>query len=307
MRARGAAAALGAWLGLATAIGCASPVPPAPAQPPAAAAEPDADTAGEPAVAAVEEPAVAAVEEPAAAEPPAEAAADEPLSDASLEADWLDEEGADPAARDPLEGWNRLVFGFNEGVLGWVVDPLGGGVLHIVPQAGRRAIDRFFTNLGEPVTFVNDVLQLAPVHAGRTTARFAINTTLGVAGFFDPAGWLGIARHRSDFGQTLGVWCVPSGAYLVLPLLGPTTARDSVGTLIDFVLRPDFWLLGPAPALLIYGGDQFVTYDMERERLAALRGTSVDFYAALRSAYLMDRDAFVTARRRELGRGGESP
>jgi phospholipid-binding lipoprotein MlaA len=249
----------------------------------------------------------AASEERAPAEDALEAAAD-PLLDPALEAPWLDEEaGADPAERDPLEAWNRQVFGFNEGFLGWVVDPVGGGLLHVVPEAGRRAVDRFFTNLGEPVTFVNDLLQLAPRHAGRSGARFVINTTLGLAGLFDTASRLGIEEHHSDFGQTLGVWCVRTGPYFVLPLIGPSTARDSIGTVFDFALRPDFWLLGLGPALLLYGGDQFVTYDVERERLAALRGTSVDFYAALRGAYLMDRDAFVAMRRRELGRGGESP
>ncbi len=152
---------------------------------------------------------------------------------------------------------------------------------------------RFFVNLGEPVTLVNDLLQLRPLHAGSTGARFVINSTAGVGGLFDPAAAWGIERHTSDFGGTLAVYRIGSGPYLVIPLMGPSTARDAVGQLVDGILRPDTWLLGTGPRLMVAASGGFTTYEIKRERLEALRDTSVDFYAALRSAYLLDRDARV--------------
>jgi phospholipid-binding lipoprotein MlaA len=154
-------------------------------------------------------------------------------------------------------------------------------------------VRRFFSNLSEPVTFVNDLLQLEPVRAGTTGARFLLNSTAGVAGVFDPATAWGIEGHTSDFGETLAVYRVGSGPYFVIPVMGPSTVRDAFGEVVDAALRPDTWLLSPGARLAISASDGLVTYEIERQRLDALRDTSVDFYAALRSAYLMDRDARI--------------
>ena len=132
--------------------------------------------------------------------------------------------------------------------------------------------------------FMVGVTALAPI---------VINTTAGVGGLFDPAAAWGIEQHTSGFGGTLAVYRVPSGPYLVMPIMGPSTARDAFGGLIDGVMRPDTWLLAATPRLIMAAGSGFTTYDIERERLDALRTTSVDFYAALRSAYLLDRDARI--------------
>ena len=210
------------------------------------------------------------------------------------ESDWLFEDDApDPADRDPLEPFNRGVFGFNEAVYGWVFDPVASVYQYVVPGPGRRAVRRFFSNLSEPVTVVNDLLRFRPLQAGSSGARFLINTTAGVGGLFDPAAAWGIEHHTSGFGGTLAVYRVPSGPYLVMPIMGPSTARDAVGGLVDGVMRPDTWLLAATPRLIMAAGSGFTTYDIERERLDALRTTSVDFYAALRSAYLLDRDARI--------------
>jgi len=210
------------------------------------------------------------------------------------DADLLFEDDApDPGERDPLEPVNRGVFGFNEAVYNWVVDPFASAYQWVMPAPGRRAVRRFFVNLGEPVTLVNDLLQLRPLRAGSTGARILINTTAGVGGLFDPAEAWGIERHTSDFGGTLAVYRIGSGPYLVIPLMGPSTARDAFGQLVDGMLRPDTWLLSAGPRLVVAASGGFTTYAIERERLEALRDTSVDFYAALRSAYLMDRDARV--------------
>jgi len=210
------------------------------------------------------------------------------------ETDWLFEDDApDPAERDPLEPINRGIFGFNEVVYGWVFDPVATAYQWAMPGPGRRAVRRFFSNLNEPVTLVNDLLRLRPLKAGSSGARFLINTTAGVGGLFDPAAAWGLEPHTSGFGGTLGVYRVPSGPYLVMPIMGPSTARDAVGGLVDGIMRPDTWLLAATPRLVMAAGGGFTTYEIERERLDARRDTSGDFYAALRSAYLLDRDARI--------------
>ena len=226
--------------------------------------------------------------EPEAAPPAAEAYDD---SD-----DWLFETGPDPAERDSIEFSNRMSFGFNEAFYRYLADPIAKGFAWVVPAPGRRALHRFFENLESPALLLSDVLQLAPLDATKTTSRFAINTTVGLLGFFDPAAAIGIETHHTDFGETLAVWGVPSGSYVVIPLLGPSTARDTFGEIVDAVLHPGVWFLSPVQQVLVRTSDGLSAYDVERERLDALRATSVDFYAAIRSAYLMDRDAHVEQR-----------
>lgn len=237
---------------------------------------------------------------PAGAQP-----AEDPLAgldDIDVSEVGFDDELFDPEEKDPNERFNRATFQFNEAFYAVLIDPVGSGARGVIPTPVRRCFGNFFSNLSEPVIFVNDLLQLSPRNAMRSGGRFIFNTTFGMLGLFDAAERLGISRHESDFGQTLGIYRVASGPYVVLPLLGPSTARDTVGTVVDFAFRPDLWLLGVGPALALFGGDAWFTYDVERERLEALRETSVDFYSALRGAYLMDRVAAVEARREELGR-----
>jgi phospholipid-binding lipoprotein MlaA len=106
-------------------------------------------------------------------------------------------------------------------------------------------------NLDSPAVFVNDVLQCEPRDAAVTAARFAVNTTAGVGGLLDPATPLGLPGHHSDFGQTLALLAVPSGPYLVLPVVGPTTARDGTGYLVDFLFRPTTYLLTPGAQVVV--------------------------------------------------------
>ncbi len=235
----------------------------------------------------------AAAEEPAAASEEPTPAEDWAEIDDILEEDWLQ---PDPAERDPLEPMNRSVHGLNEGFLSWVVQPVHRAYRFVVPAAARRGLARFFSNLHAPVILVNDVLQLAPVQAGETSARFVVNSTLGIGGLFDPATPLGLPGHETDFGETLAAYWTPSGPYLVVPILGPSTVRDAVGEAVDGLLRPDVWFLGMGPGVLLSTGSGMATYDIQKERLEALRETSVDYYAALRGAYLLDRDAQVDAR-----------
>jgi phospholipid-binding lipoprotein MlaA len=230
----------------------------------------------------------------APAEPaPGPPAADEAWDD---EDDWLFASGPDPAERDDMESANRLFFRFNEKFYEYLADPIAKGFAWLVPEPGRRALYRFFENLESPALLVNDTLQLAPLDATKTTARFVVNTTVGLLGFFDPAESMGIEIHHTDFGETLAVWGLPSGTYVVIPVLGPSTARDTFGQLVDTALHPAFWFLSPIEQVVVRTSGGLSEYDVERERLDALRATSVDFYAAIRSAYLMDRDAKVEQR-----------
>lgn len=236
-----------------------------------------------------------ATEEPAAPEEPGgvgSGSLDDDL--ASIDDSFLDEEmGPDPAERDHTPRWNRRVFAFNEGFIRWVLRPISRGYQVVTPKFVREMLARGFDNLESPVIFANDVMQADPCRAGRTLGRFLLNSTAGIAGFFDVAAEMGLPRHDTDFGETLGRYGVRSGSFFMLPVLGPSTARDTFGEIVDTALRPEVWLLGGFPRLAVTGSDGLSTYDINAERLDALRETSVDFYAALRSAYLMDRDAKI--------------
>jgi phospholipid-binding lipoprotein MlaA len=163
----------------------------------------------------------------------------------------------------------------------------------VFPDPVRRSFVRFFDNLGEPADFLNELLQLNPGSAGRTGARFAVNTTVGVVGLFDPAVRLGLPVQETDFGETLGAYGVGEGWYLVVPLLGPSTVRDLVGDIVDGFFHPEVYFLGYTTQALLATGSGFSRYEAERDRLDALRDSSLDFYSALRTAYLMQRAASV--------------
>jgi phospholipid-binding lipoprotein MlaA len=145
---------------------------------------------------------------------------------------------AGPDPEDPYEDFNRQMFAFNEGLDQAVIEPLAYGYRAVTLEPMREGVGNFTNNLNEPLTFVNHVLQGQLPDAGATFGRFVINTTVGIAGIFDPASSIGIARTQEDFGQTLGTWGVASGPYLVLPVLGPTNPRDLVGKGGDIALNP---------------------------------------------------------------------
>ena len=205
---------------------------------------------------------------------------------------------------DPLEPTNRGVFAFNRQVDQWILDPITEAYQFVVPRPARDAINRFFLNLGSTKTLVNDFLQLEWIDAGVTGARLVVNTSVGLAGLFDVAEWIGLERHESDFGQTLALAGTPSGPYLVLPVLGPATVRDGFGTVVDGFFQPTYYILGPADLIigptevLLYSGSYGIsTRERHFAELKALEDSSIDFYAALRSAYYQDRVAGIWARR----------
>ncbi len=162
------------------------------------------------------------------------------------------------ADKDPLEGLNRVFFYTNGALDLLVFEPLASGYRFITPEAARNALSRAFDNLSSPIIFANDLLQIRFRRAATTFSRFAINSTVGLLGLFDVASELGLKPHDADFGQTLYTYGVGDGIYLVLPLFGPTTARDAVGLGIDSLLDPRSWFLGSTERLALYAGEGVV-------------------------------------------------
>lgn len=204
---------------------------------------------------------------------------------------------------DPLERVNRSFFRLNEGIDWAILDPISDTYRFLVPSPVRTAVRRAFDNLNSVSVLANDLLQCEAHDAIVTVFRFAINSTIGLAGFFDPATRLGLPEHESDFGETLYTYGVPSGPYLVLPLFGPSTARDAVGDGVDGFLRPQIWVLGPAEQLFYDATSGISTRESHLDQIRALRGSSLDYYSSLRGAYLMNREGELERRRRvsELG------
>ncbi len=207
---------------------------------------------------------------------------------------------------DPLESTNRGVFAFNRQIDKWILDPITKAYRAVVPKPVRHAFSRFFLNLGSTKTLVNDVLQLEWKDASITTGRFLVNSTVGVVGLFDVAAKIGLEPHESDFGQTLALAGVPSGPYLVIPVLGPANVRDGTGTIVDGFFQPTYYIIGPADLLvgpteiLLYSGSSGLsTRDRHYLELKALEDSSVDFYAALRSGYYQQRIGAIWGRRHD--------
>lgn len=143
---------------------------------------------------------------------------------------------------DPFEDFNRQMFAFNNGLDRYALGPAARAYETVTPAYGRDRVTDFLRNLRSPITFANDVLQGEASRAGTTFSRFAVNSTFGILGLWDVATHAGLPRHTEDFGQTLAVWGVESGPYLVLPVIGPTTPRDLLGVGADRVFDPLLWI-----------------------------------------------------------------
>jgi phospholipid-binding lipoprotein MlaA len=227
----------------------------------------------------------------ATAQSPVAAEVDEALNaDDELFAE-LDAADAKASYPDPLEPANRVSLGFNEQLDRFVIDPISRGYAAIMPDQAEFAVRRVFRNLGEPISFLNHTLQLEPKLAGETLARFGMNTIGGVGGLIDIATPAGLPASHADFGGTLHHYGTPSGPYLVVPVLGPSTARDALGDAVDGVLSPQRYLLSGAGQIVIGTGDGITARSEYGHSLAVLRESSVDFYAALRTAYFLSRES----------------
>lgn len=226
---------------------------------------------------------------------PTIASAQEASADASAAAPVAAVTSA-PASNDPWEGFNRGMFSVHQAIDGAVLEPVARGYRVATPRLFRSGVSNFLRNLKGPVIFANDVLQGEVNRAGTTAGRFAINTTVGIAGIFDPATSMGLERHDEDFGQTLAVWGMPSGPYLFVPVFGPSTLRDSAGQVVDNAFDPltyaDFDDVDTARAArgMISGIAQREALIDQIDSFEAQGG---DLYITYRSAYEVAREAAI--------------
>ena len=189
---------------------------------------------------------------------------------------------------DPWEGFNRKVYVFNDTLDTYALKPVAKGYRAVTPDPVEDGIGRMFSNLGEIVNVMNDVLQGKFRQAGNDTGRFLVNTTVGLVGFFDVAKNFGMPKSAGeDFGQTLGVWGLDDGPYIVLPLFGPTTLRDGPAKLVDHLVNPINEIDHVPTRNTIYGVDVVST---RAELLKAEELISGDEYSFIRDAYLQHRE-----------------
>ncbi|WP_034386384.1 MlaA family lipoprotein [Comamonas composti] len=203
----------------------------------------------------------------------------------------------EPNPRDPFESFNRGMYEFNDGLDKAVLKPVATAYKKVTPRVAREGVGNFFANLGDAWSFVNNLLQGEGEGAYNSIVRFSVNTVFGIGGLFDVATEAGIQRRKQDFGQTLGSWGVPSGPYLVLPLLGPSTVRDTAGLPVD-------WLGNPITAV----GDVSVRNSMYALRYVDLRasllGTTDLLDSVALDKYSLTRDVYLGFRK-SGGSGGD--
>jgi phospholipid-binding lipoprotein MlaA len=196
--------------------------------------------------------------------------------------------GANP--RDPLEPINRSIFKFNDGWDKVVSQPVAEGYKAVLPPPVRNGVSNFFGNWRDTTTAINNFLQFKLGRAASDVGRIIVNTTVGFFGVFDVASRIGLQKHEQDFGLTLGVWGIPNGPYLVLPFLGPSTARDTVGYVVDIYTDPQIYLVTNSPETYIVLGVRIVNVRANLlEAGQIFEQAAVDRYAFLRDAYLQRR------------------
>lgn len=202
---------------------------------------------------------------------------------------------------DPFESVNRKVFSFNTVVDDNVIHPVVRGYRGVVPKGARNGVHNFLLNLKSPVNFANQVLQGDIEGAGTVFVRASVNTLVGLGGVFDVAAAEGIAFEGEDFGQTLAVWGVDHGPYLVVPVLGPSSTRDYVGYVVDGFADPlRFYLTNIDKDDLYFakiGADYLDIRHQLIDVLEDLEASSIDYYAATRSIYYQRREAQVNDER----------
>lgn len=211
--------------------------------------------------------------------------------------------GVEPSPRDPWEPFNRSVFEFNEGLDKYLLKPVVAAYRFILPEIVREGIYNFFSNYSDIYTALQNLLQGKPDYAFNDLMRVAVNTIFGLGGLMDVATPGGLEKHKEDWGQTFGVWGVPSGPYVVLPFFGPSTVRDTFGTAADletdylFKYIPDVGLRNSITGLRVINARN--TY---YEAGDLLDGAALDKYSFIRDAYLQRREYQINE-----GRNDEEP
>jgi len=200
---------------------------------------------------------------------------------------------ATQSENDPFEGFNRKIFWFNDHLDTYVLEPVARAWGLVLPTRVETSVANFFWNLHFPLDTVNSLLQGKFKNAGESTGRFIVNTTVGVAGLFDPATSIGLDLHWEDFGQTLGWWGVGTGPYLMLPILGPSDLRDGVGLIADSATSvtpffiDSYILLGARTVEIVNIRALYL------DTINKAKESSFDYYSFVRNAYLQRRQGWV--------------
>jgi len=195
---------------------------------------------------------------------------------------------------DALESYNRAMFTFNDTVDKAVFKPVAKVYWRVLPEPVTDSVGNFFSNLNDVVVLANDLLQFKLHQAAMDSSRIVFNTTFGVAGLFDVASRMDLPKHREDFGQTLGVWGIGQGYYIVMPLLGPSTVRDAFGMVGDFTINPIDWATDSDGVQWGLWGLNLINRRASLLRLErALADEQIDPYTFQRSAYLQMRRSLI--------------
>jgi len=212
-----------------------------------------------------------------------------------------DEYGPPPVViPDPLEGFNRAIFNFNDAFYFNVLKPVSHGYGLVVPSPFRRGLRNAYDNMLFPVRFINSLLQANPGKAGNELGRFVLNSVFGVGGLFDVAKERpGLKPQEADFGQTLGIWGVGHGFYFVIPFLGPSSLRDGLGRAGDLFLSPPTYLTAPVTPVAWYWswvarvGDGVNDASLRQGQYEAFKNAAVEPYTAMRDGYAQYRMQLV--------------
>lgn len=252
------------------------------------------DSAETTAAAAIPQPEAGEAAPPPTSETSPPASAEAPPADGDIQ---VPGDLSPPETPDPLEGLNRGIFAVNAAVDMVILEPTARFYRLVVPKPVRRGVVNVLQNARAPVVLANDLLQGDMDRAGQTMARFVVNTTVGLGGIMDFAADAGVQHHSEDFGQTLAVWGVGSGPYLVAPLLGPSNPRDLTGKVVDTAFNPATWLLAgepfevriaPSVAEMISGRESVI------DEIDQLRKTSPDIYVSVRDIYMQKRQSDIS-------------
>ncbi len=254
---------------------------------------------------ALREPILAQASDSFPAFAPAMQTAALPPPEDDMEADANAPRGPRLEVSDPLEGLNRGIFWFNDILDTVLLRPIAWTYGFIFPDFFKEGMRNAFQNFNSPMILANDLLQFELENAAVTTGRLIVNSTIGLAGFFDVAEEIGLPYHYADLGQTFWSYGIDAGPYLVVPIFGPTTLRDGVGQIGDAFFHPRTYLLDFYTNLAITGGNLLVVREELLEPLDDLKETSLDYYAAVRSAWYQSRTVQLEGGRGVLGAGGD--
>ncbi|MEK7223689.1 MAG: VacJ family lipoprotein [Pseudomonadota bacterium] len=202
--------------------------------------------------------------------------------------------GEQDTSRDPLEGFNRAMYTFNDKFDRYLLKPVAKGYRAIMPKPVSKSISNFFGNLHDPGIMLNNLLQGKPGQAASDLGRFLVNSTVGIAGLFDVATKMGLQKHNEDFGQTLAVWGVGDGPYLVLPFFGPSNMRDGPSLIVDWETYPPNHMEEHSTS------DKLYVVEVIDKRAQLLDASDILEQAAGQDPYVFVREASRQSRRSQI-------